>query len=114
MHLYADATLINQVPKAALVPGLRQALGASTMDTFWSPWTDILLWVLCTGLHAAEDMPEVKVAEFLQIREWEEVAPVLREFFYLDRVHGPPLQRLWREVKQVSIGSTTGTGGPPE
>jgi hypothetical protein len=58
MLLYADATLINQVPRVALVPELRQALGTSTLDTFWSPWTDILLWVLCIGLQASGDLVE--------------------------------------------------------
>jgi hypothetical protein len=107
MLLYADSTLINQVPRSALVPELRQALGISMLDAFWSPWTDILLWVLCIGLYSAEGMPDerwfvsqiARVAEFLQLFHWEEVAPILREFFYLDRVHGDPLRRLWGKVE---------------
>jgi hypothetical protein len=102
-----------------LLSKLGSVLLWTDLQTLWSPFSDILLWVLCMGLFAA-DKGGVKgqviwfsrqisrVASFLFLKEWGEVELLLQEFFYLSRIHGKPLKKLWTFQIQPSLLTRSG------
>jgi hypothetical protein len=108
--IYTNTTLLNNIPTHHLrriIPALISALGKTELDVFWSPFADLLLWVLCMGAFVAETTEMepwfvewmAKTASFLLIAEWEEVGGLLREFFYLRKVHETAMERIWGRVK---------------
>jgi hypothetical protein len=109
--LYTNTTLLQSIPLLALrvlVPRLKAELVQSDLSVFWTPFADMLLWVLCMGAYLAAGTEEeqwflqwmTRTGDFLVMREWEEVEALLVEFFYLRKVHGPALKMIWGKVKE--------------
>jgi len=99
----------GQVYLLPLLMQLKSDLLWTDLQTLWSPFTDILLWVLCMGCFAADKCGDLvqlrwfarlleRVVGFLLLKEWWEVETLLEEFFYLERIHGDALKRLWEEL----------------
>lgn len=93
------------------LPRLRKLLSGSPLDVHWSPFSDILFWVLCLGLcladstgHEAWFVDKVtETAGFLRLRGWSEAETLLLDFFYLEYYHGPSLQMPWEKVEQRRV-----------
>ena len=84
---------------------LIESFQESDMSNIWSPFSDVLLWILFMGSCAAWDSSEKgwfvlelrRVVRALDLKSFMEMESLLKSFLYRSIVSGEPLRELWSE-----------------
>jgi hypothetical protein len=110
--LFIHTTDVDKIPAEAsqsLIPQLENTLCHTDLINFWAPHSDILFWVLFFACYVAEGLPHcswfeaqvARVANLLQLTEWEDVKSLMLEFFYFDCFHDVSFMKIWKRIRTV-------------
>ena len=92
---------------SGLIRELTNSLHCSDLSAAWSPFSDVLLWVLFLGHFGAYTGMEKgwfgleisRVMTILDVESFEHLESILKQFLYRDSIYRGPLVELWEEIR---------------
>jgi hypothetical protein len=109
LFIFYYLTLLRFAP-AVMSEMLQASLQKTDLPSFWSPYSSLLLWVIFVGVHVSRTKKErpwfvfylARGVKLLEIQTLDQLRDVLSRFFYLDRLFGKSLTKIWEEVSLVA------------
>lgn len=108
--IYVNTGLVRGYPACAalihnLVVALREKLVLASDLMMWTGVEDVLLWIVCIGVHCSEGEEEeaffverfADVVRTMRFSGFEEVKRLLVGFLWVEKIYGSRLRRVWTE-----------------
>jgi hypothetical protein len=112
LFIFYYLTLLRFEP-AVISNMLKLSLQKINLPSFWAPHQrhhSLLLWVMFVGARVSQSKKErpwfifyvARGMRFLALQSIDQLRDVLSRYFYLDRLFGESLTKIWKEVNLVA------------